>query len=66
MKTKRIPATTRILPEHPSVHASVFLAMFLISIGYPVGEEIAGDLDTGVLMLMRFALAAAVFAPIVA
>lgn len=40
--------------------------MFLISIGYPVGEEIARDMDTGVLMLLRFVFAALFFAPVVA
>ena len=48
------------------VHAGVFVAMFLISFSYPVGEAIANELDTGVLLFLRFALAAAIFAPLVA
>ncbi len=48
------------------VHAAVFVAMFLISFAYPVGEAIANELDTGVLLFLRFALAAALFAPLVA
>ncbi len=47
------------------VHAAVFVAMFLISFAYPVGEAIANELDTGVLLFLRFALAAALFAPLV-
>jgi drug/metabolite transporter (DMT)-like permease len=48
------------------VHASVFLAMFLISFSYPVGEAIANEIDTGVLLLLRFLLAMAIFGPLVA
>ena len=48
------------------VHAAVFVAMFLISFSYPVGEAIANELNTGVLLFLRFALAAAIFAPLVA
>ena len=48
------------------VHATVFLAMFLISFSYPVGEAIANEIDTGVLLLLRFLLALAVFGPLVA
>ncbi len=48
-----------------ATHASVFLAMFLISFSYPVGEAIANEIDTGVLLLLRFSIAALVFVPIV-
>lgn len=48
------------------VHATVFLAMFLISFSYPVGEAIANEIDTGVLLLLRFLLAMAIFGPLVA
>ncbi len=48
------------------VHASVLLAMFLISLSYPTGEGIANELDTGLILLLRFALALAVFLPLLA
>ena len=62
------------MAEHPGlrdgsplgVHAGVFVAMFLISFSYPVGEAIANELDTGMLLFLRFGLAAAIFAPLVA
>ena len=50
----------------PGVHAAVFVAMFLISFSYPVGEAIANELDTGVLLFLRFVLAMAIFGPVVA
>ena len=50
----------------PGVHGAVFVAMFLISFSYPVGEAIANELNTGVLLFLRFALATAVFGPLVA
>ena len=50
----------------PGVHAAVFVAMFLISFSYPVGEAIANELDTGVLLFLRFVLAMAIFGPLVA
>ena len=50
----------------PGVHAGVFVAMFLISFSYPVGEAIANELNTGALMFIRFGLAMAIFAPLVA
>ena len=50
----------------PGVHAAVFVAMFLISFSYPVGEAIANELNTGVLLFLRFALAMAIFGPLVA
>ena len=48
------------------VHAAVFVAMFLISFSYPVGEAIANEMDTGVLLFLRFLLALAIFTPLVA
>ena len=62
------------MAEHPvprggstlGVHAGVFAAMFLISFSYPVGEAIANELDTGVLLFLRFVLATAIFGPLVA
>ena len=48
------------------VHAAVFVAMFLISFSYPVGEAIANELDTGVLLFLRFAVATIVFGSLVA
>ena len=56
---------TRDIPT-PGVHAAVFVAMFLISFSYPVGEAIANELDTGVLLFLRFVLATAIFGPVVA
>ena len=50
----------------PGVHGAVFVAMFLISFSYPVGEAIANELDTGVLLFLRFGLATAIFGPLVA
>ena len=50
----------------PGVHGAVFVAMFLISFSYPVGEAIANEFDTGVLLFIRFGLATAIFAPLVA
>ena len=50
----------------PGVHAAVFVAMFLISFSYPVGEAIANELNTAVLLFLRFALAMAIFGPLVA
>ena len=62
------------MADHPArrgdstlgVHAAVFVAMFLISFSYPVGEAIANELNTGVLLFLRFLLAVAVFGPFVA
>ena len=48
------------------VHAAVFVAMFMISVSYPVGEAIANEMDTGVLLFLRFLLATATFGPLVA
>ena len=48
------------------VHGAVFVAMVLISFSYPVGEAIANELNTGVLLFLRFSLAVAVFGPLVA
>ena len=48
------------------VHATVVIAMLLISGSYPVGEAIANELDTGTLLFLRFLLALAVFGPVVA
>ena len=50
----------------PGVHAAAFVAMVLISFSYPVGEAIANELDTGVLLFLRFAPAIAIFGPLVA
>ena len=50
----------------PGVHGAVFVAMFLISFSYPVGEAIANEFDTGVLLFLRFGLATAIFGPLVA
>ena len=50
----------------PGVHAAAFVAMFLISFSYPIGEAIANELDTGVLLFLRFVLALAIFGPLVA
>ena len=41
----------------PGVHGAVFVAMFLISFSYPVGEAIANEFDTGALLFLRFGLA---------
>lgn len=48
------------------VHATVVIAMLLISGSYPVGEAIANELDIGTLLFLRFLLALAVFGPVVA
>lgn len=61
--------TTRPAPRSGStlgVHATVVVAMLLISGSYPVGEAIANELDTGTLLFLRFLLALAIFGPVVA
>lgn len=47
-------------------HALMFGATVLISTSFPVGAAITNDLDSLVLTFLRFALAALLFAPIVA
>ena len=42
------------------VHAVTLLANFMVSTSFPVGKEIAFAMEPGVLMLLRFVLAALV------
>ncbi|MGB0695353.1 MAG: DMT family transporter [Rhodospirillaceae bacterium] len=48
------------------VHGLMLLASGLIATSFPVGAEITGGLDAVVLTFLRFALATALFAPLVA
>ena len=43
-----------------AVHAFTLLATLMVSTSFPVGKEITHALEPGVLMLLRFALAAAI------
>ena len=52
--------------ERVSAHGLAIFAMALIATTFPIGDVIAGTGDTAVLMFIRFAMASAIFAPIVA
>jgi drug/metabolite transporter (DMT)-like permease len=52
-------------PNLFSYHAQLWVSRVLIATSFPVGAAITHGLDPAVLTLVRFALAAALFAPIV-
>lgn len=57
---------SRLPPRHLRAHLLLLLASGLIATSFPVGAAITHGLDSLVLTLLRFALAALLFGPVVA
>jgi drug/metabolite transporter (DMT)-like permease len=63
------PKSTRDAAWEPAnrarVHGQMIFARLLTATSFPVGAAITHSLDPAMLVLVRFALASAVFAPII-